>query len=255
MMKKYFCRAVLFLVGILLSVVPGSAKPPLGTPTREALLELAWECLDEYNFCDIHMNLAAGRAKEAEATAETEWEDSLSQDPETVSGEPFIPQQYIMVGDSRFVGMQQAVGDAGCVWIGQVSAGLSWFCDTAVPEIDAAVTDQSVIIINMGVNDLGNVWGYLEVLNQKVPEWLEKGAVVYYMSVNPVESHPYISNDDIAEFNNILYNSMPPEVGWIETYSYLLDNGYATQDGVHFDAGTYQTIFYYTMEVLEGFTA
>ena len=242
---------------MLLPAVSGSAKAPLGTPTREALLQLAWDCLEEYNFCDIHMNLAAGRGKSTETTAAEM--DDLPMDSEDVvtddSGEAFVPQQYIMVGDSRFVGMQQAVGDAGCVWIGQVSAGLDWFANTAVPEIDAVVGDGSVIIINMGVNDLGNVWSYLDILNQKVPQWLEKGAVVYYMSVNPVESHPYISNDDIANFNNILYNNMPPEVGWIETYSYLLEYGYGTQDGVHFDTGTYQTIFYYTMEVLAGFTA
>lgn len=257
MRKNYFYRAVLFFVCMLLPAVSGSAKAPLGTPTREALLQLAWDCLEEYNFCDIHMNLAAGRGKSTETTAAEM--DDLPMDSEDVvtddSGEAFVPQQYIMVGDSRFVGMQQAVGDAGCVWIGQVSAGLDWFANTAVPEIDAVVGDGSVIIINMGVNDLGNVWGYLDILNQKVPQWLEKGAVVYYMSVNPVESHPYISNDDIANFNNILYNNMPPEVGWIETYSYLLEYGYGTQDGVHFDTGTYQTIFYYTMEVLAGFTA
>lgn len=257
MRKNYFYRAVLFFVCMLLPAVSGSAKAPLGTPTREALLQLAWDCLEEYNFCDIHMNLAAGRGKSTETTA-AEMDDLPMDSADVVtddSGEAFVPQQYIMVGDSRFVGMQQAVGDAGCVWIGQVSAGLDWFANTAVPEIDAVVGDGSVIIINMGVNDLGNVWGYLDILNQKVPQWLEKGAVVYYMSVNPVESHPYISNDDIANFNNILYNNMPPEVGWIETYSYLLEYGYGTQDGVHFDTGTYQTIFYYTMEVLAGFTA
>lgn len=234
MMKKYFNRVILPLVCILFWAVSGEAKAPLGTPAREALLELAWDCLDEYNFCDIHMNLAASRGTT---------ENNPQVDPLSVSEEVFVPEQYIMVGDSRFVGMHESVGDADCIWIGQVSAGLSWFTDTAVPEIDAAVADHSVIIINMGVNDLGNVWGYLDVLNQKVPEWLAKGAVVYYMSVNPVENHEYITNDDIAEFNNILYNNMPPEVGWIETNTYLLENGYSTQDGVHFDAGTYQTIF------------
>lgn len=52
---------------------------------------------------------------------------------------------------------------------------------------------------------------------------MEKGAEVYYMSVNPVENHPYISNEDIANFNNILYNNLPSETGWIETNSYLLE--------------------------------
>ena len=170
MRKNYFYRAVLFFVCMLLPAVSGSAKAPLGTPTREALLQLAWDCLEEYNFCDIHMNLAAGRGKSTETTA-AEMDDLPMDSADVVtddSGEAFVPQQYIMVGDSRFVGMQQAVGDAGCVWIGQVSAGLDWFANTAVPEIDAVVGDGSVIIINMGVNDLGNVWSYLDILNQKV---------------------------------------------------------------------------------------
>ena len=150
-------------------------------------------------------------------------------------------------------GNRTTVGDSGCVWIGQVSAGLSWFQDTAVGEIDESVTQGSVIIINMGVNDLGNAWGYIDLLKEKIPQWMEKGAEVYYMSVNPVENHPYISNEDIANFNNILYNNLPSETGWIETNSYLLESGYSTQDGVHFDAETYQKIFNYTMEVLSGF--
>ena len=149
--------------------------------------------------------------------------------------------------------MHETVGDSGCVWIGQVSAGLSWIQDTAVGEIDESVTQGSVIIINMGVNDLGNAWGYIDLLKEKIPQWMEKGAEVYYMSVNPVENHPYISNEDIANFNNILYNNLPSETGWIETNSYLLESGYSTQDGVHFDAETYQKIFNYTMEVLSGF--
>ena len=62
-----------------------------------------------------------------------------------------------------------------------------------------------------------------------------------------------VTNEDIANFNNILYNNLPSETGWIETNSYLLESGYSTQDGVHFDAETYQKIFNYTMEVLSGF--
>ena len=71
--------------------------------------------------------------------------------------------------------MHETVGDSGCVWIGQVSAGLSWFQDTAVGEIDESVTQGSVIIINMGVNDLGNAWGYIDLLKEKIPQWMEKG--------------------------------------------------------------------------------
>lgn len=260
------------LAGLFLPVRPLCAKMLLGTPRQEALLQLAEECLSEHNFTDIHMSAEAGRSVVnteevlSERGQETSGETNVTDDgaeeilSDAESGtesqaEPFIPQQYIMVGDSRFTGMEQAVGQAGCVWISQVSAGLPWFRDTAVPLIDEVVADGSVIVINMGVNDLGNVEGYKAVLEQKVPQWLDKGAVVYYMSVNPVRDHAYIANEDIINFNNILFNEMPLEVGWIETNAYLLENGYGTTDGIHYDNATYETIFNYCMEVISGFSA
>lgn len=254
---------LLLMAGMLLTPVKAGAEALLGTPKQEALLQLAQECLEKYNFNGIHMNLDV---EQKEKDIQIAAEDGMGEDiPEADKAEThteavqdyeplFVPEQYIMVGDSRFVGMEEAVGGGGCVWISQLSAGLSWFADTAVPEIDAAVTDKTAIIINMGINDLGNVMGYIDVLNQKVPEWLDKGAVVYYMSVNPVERHATITNNDIVDFNNTMYNYMPQEVGWIETNAYLLDNGFATMDGLHFDTGTYQTIFSYCMEVLADFS-
>lgn len=268
---QVFCavfHSVIFIMCLCCPAVSGSAKTLLGTPKQEMILQMAQECLEKYNFCGIHMNPEAGQAANAamaggtvrtesqtgtgsQAVPETEEEDLFSMFDD---GPLFVPEQYIMVGDSRFVGMEEAVGGAGCTWICEVSAGLSWFTDTAVPEIDAAVADKTAIIINMGINDLGNVTGYVDVLNQKVPEWMEKGAVVYYMSVNPIESHDTITNEDVVEFNNILYNNMPQEMGWIETNKYLQANGYTALDGVHFDGATYQSIFNYSMEVIAGFS-
>ena len=266
MKKRKFSRWILLLCCLFIPAFTAGAKAPLGTPTREVLLDMAWDCLEEYNFSCIRTNaVAVSKAtqimseKEEQTetqqveTEQTQEAETKQQTEEQNSETSFDVTQYIFVGDSRTVGMHETVGDSGCVWIGQVSAGLSWFQDTAVGEIDESVTQGSVIIINMGVNDLGNVWGYIDLLKEKIPQWMEKGAEVYYMSVNPVENHPYISNEDIANFNNILYNNLPSETGWIETNSYLLESGYSTQDGVHFDAATYQKIFNYTMEVLSGF--
>lgn len=267
MKKRNISRWILFILCLVMPVFSVKAEALRGTPKKEALLEMVWDCLEESNFSCVRTNLAAIRkaelsereteaqkdfGSESEATTEV-LQESKQEDTSDIKVKDFTATQYIFVGDSRTVGMQQSVGDAGCIWIGQVSAGLSWFQDSAVAEVDAAVTQGSVIIINMGVNDLGNVWGYIDLLKAKIPQWMEKGAEVYYMSVNPVENHPYISNEDIANFNNILYNNLPSEAGWIETDSYLLESGYSTQDGVHFDAATYQKIFNYTMEVLSGF--
>ena len=82
-------------------------------------------------------------------TEQTQEAETKQQTEEQNSETSFDVTQYIFVGDSRTVGMHETVGDSGCVWIGQVSAGLSWFQDTAVGEIDESVTQGSVIIINM----------------------------------------------------------------------------------------------------------
>ena len=244
--KKIWLLCVL-AVGMFLPGISGQAQILLGTPTREAFLQMGREYLEQYNFSGIHINSDARKEEAVEDIDRTEAEAKQEQ------GTPFVPEHYILVGDSRFVGMRDAVGDAGCTWICQLSAGLSWFTETAVPQIDEAVQDKTVIIINMGVNDLGNVMGYADILEQKVPEWMAKGAVVYYMSVNPIENHAYISNDDVITFNNTLYNVMPQEMGWIETNAYLHENGYTAPDGLHYDGATYQTIFNYCMEVISGF--
>ena len=161
MKKRKFSRWILLLCCLFIPAFTAGAKAPLGTPTREVLLDMAWDCLEEYNFSCIRTNaVAVSKAtqimSEKEEQTETQQVETEQQTEEQSSETSFDVTQYIFVGDSRTVGMHETVGDSGCVWIGQVSAGLSWFQDTAVGEIDESVTQGSVIIINMGVNDLGN---------------------------------------------------------------------------------------------------
>ena len=61
--------------------------------------------------------------------------------------------------------------------------------------------------------------------------------------------------DQAEQLRNVikLHNQNNQNNARVETNSYLLESGYSTQDGVHFDAETYQKIFNYTMEVLSGF--
>ena len=103
-----------------------------------------------------------------------------------------------------------------------------------------AITREQVMIMN---SKAGGVCSWLYRLASLFGIQTQKGIFIDLQ----------VTNEDIANFNNILYNNLPSETGWIETNSYLLESGYSTQDGVHFDAETYQKIFNYTMEVLSGF--
>lgn len=68
------------------------------------------------------------------------------------------------------------------------------------PQIDAVVGRGTKILINLGVNDVANVNAYAELVNKKTAEWTQKGATVYYASVNPVENGQYITKSMVNTF-------------------------------------------------------
>lgn len=148
----------------------------------------------------------------------------------------------IMVGDSRFVQMQTAVSGGGCAWVCENSKGYDWFVEKAIPRIDAAVGKGTRIVINLGVNDPGNVKKYAETVNAKAAEWVSKGASVYYVSVNPVWENPYTTEEQVTTFNSTM-PSLLSGVGWIDTHSWLITNGYRVVDGLHYDDPTYVNIY------------
>lgn len=174
---------------------------------------------------------------------------------ETESEIPFQGIQevfnYLFVGDSRFVGMEETVGNGEASWICKTAMGLSWLQDSAGPLIDGMDLNGYAVVLNLGVNDLGNASGYAAYLQEKVPQWREKGAAVYYMSVNPVSAGASVTNDEIAAFNQTVYENLPPGTGWIDTMNYLLEDGFTAPDGLHYDSTTYQKIYQYAMEAIQ----
>ena len=59
MKKRKFSRWILLLCCLFIPAFTAGAKAPLGTPTREVLLDMAWDCLEEYNFSCIRTNAVA----------------------------------------------------------------------------------------------------------------------------------------------------------------------------------------------------
>ncbi len=156
----------------------------------------------------------------------------------------------IMVGDSRCVQMQQSVGENSCTWIAESSKGYKWLNDTAVAKIDACVGSGSKILINLGVNDPGHLKDYLTLVNAKAAEWVEKGATVYYASVNPVWDNPYVTEEQVQYFNSQMQAGLSGDVHWIDSHGYLSTVGYKLVDGLHFDKETYQNLYAYYMSCL-----
>ncbi len=156
----------------------------------------------------------------------------------------------ILVGDSRFVQMQANVGENSCTWIAESGKGYTWFTENAIARVDGCVGKGSKILINLGVNDPGNLNNYLEIVNAKAAEWTGKGAKVYYASVNPVWENPYVTEEQVEYFNSQMQNGLSGDITWIDSHSYLNTIGYKLVDGLHFNVETYQNLYAYYMSCL-----
>lgn len=156
----------------------------------------------------------------------------------------------IFVGDSRFVQMQESVGENSCTWIAENSKGYKWFSENAVGRIDNCVGQGSKILINLGVNDTKNIQNYLALVNAKAEEWTSKGATVYYSSVNPVWENPYVTEEQVQYFNSQLQGGLSGNIHWIDSHSYLNSIGYKLVDGLHYSDETYRNLYAYYMSCM-----
>ncbi len=166
----------------------------------------------------------------------------------------------VFIGDSRTVQMYAYLNDSwnganyssggvhvvsSDVYIGEGSMGLKWMKNTGIPAAKPYFNNGSAIIILMGVNDLSNYDNYLSYINSNASTWKKNGSSLYFVSVNPCADNYSDLNDKIEEFNIEMKNGLSKEVGFIDTYSFLIKNGYKTVDGLHYDKSTYKIIYNY----------
>ncbi len=156
------------------------------------------------------------------------------------------PAGIIMVGDSRCVQMKEAIGENGCMWVCENSKEYTWFSEKAIPKFDKYVGKGTKVVINMGVNDPEHYRQYVGTINTKAAEWAQRGATTYLVSVNPVWENPYTTKEEVDTFNTNV-PGMLIGVNWIDTYTWLVENGYRLLDGLHYDAPTYVNIYNFIM--------
>ena len=164
----------------------------------------------------------------------------------------FRPEDIIMIGDSRFVGMSNSVPSAACTWICKESMGLSWLEETMETVIKRKDLKGKAIVFNLGVNDPGNASAYVTYMKSIGEKLRAKGAFTFFMTVNPIddkkadEHHYQIFNEHVVRFNLTVAPQLQSNgYGILDTYDYLVDNGFATSDGIHYTGETYKAIFSY----------
>ena len=185
--------------------------------------------------------LAAIEKQKAEQTNQVQ--DNTQQQTLAVPPQPVAaPAGILFIGDSRCVQMQAAVGGGNSSWICENAKGYEWFSNKAVGQADACIGKGTKVVICLGVNDTDNIYNYAALVNAKAAEWAARGAKTYYVSVNPVTENPYRTEEEVEAFNATLPGQLSG-VKWIDTHSFLVNNGYTMVDGLHYDTNTYVAIF------------
>lgn len=233
---------------------PGVQWPSIGVLTQGQLVSVlasdpsGWQVID-YGGVSGYVNgayLAAVPA--ALEKAQADGQAALPQTGQIIPGAAMV-----FIGDSRFVQMEEAVGENPYVWIAESGKGLDWFEEKGVQRADAVIGTGTRVLINLGVNDVRNIDRYIEFFNQKAAEWTLRGAVVYYASVNPVWTNPYVTKEQVEAFNQKLQANLAPYVTWIDSYSWMRAAGMRIVDGLHYDEATYRNLYaLYLMTCMNG---
>lgn len=129
-------------------------------------------------------------------------------------------------------------------FICEVGQGYNYF----ISNINSYNNSNKTIIIGFGVNDLYNIEKYINYVNN-----LSSNINIYFLTVNPVDEQKEkqygytVTNKEIINFNEKLKeNAINYEI--IDTYKYLIESGYETTDGLHYNNETYEKIYEYIKE-------
>ena len=185
----------------------------------------------------------------------------------------------IMVGDSRTVRMRQALAAQNCGanmngvrFVSASGQGLKWFKDEGyrhlinqIKHIRVSSSKPVAVVFNLGVNDLYRISDYVAYMNELAPELEKMNCKLYYMSVNPIngvmiEKTGRLSlrkEADVRAFNDRIKTGLD-DYTYIDTYSWLMQNGFGTSngvngkdssedDGLHYTVKTYKRIYDYCL--------
>ena len=204
-------------------------------------------------------------------------------------------KSLLIIGDSRTVGMYHAVtgaaweanemenmpinatGEEGVRFLAFSGEGLNWFNDGNVSVysgtsmatagrrtitsgkevVKSLLTDDCLVVFNLGVNDLFRVDKYIELMNE-MSTW-DVGAGFVFESINPINNtvasqrgSTSVSDSVVVEFNDKIKNNLPDNWSYLDTYTYIKPDVDAltaeTADGLHYTNEIYQKLYDYIID-------
>ena len=145
----------------------------------------------------------------------------------------------LYIGDSRTVGLESVIENTRNIkFICKIGQGYDWLINQ---NIEQYITNDTLVLINLGVNDLYNIDKYINYLQSF------NNDNFYYLTVGPVsetkeQAFGYsVKNKDIQEFNDKIKDNFKT----IDINNYLNSNGFETKDGIHYTDQTYLNIYDY----------
>lgn len=150
---------------------------------------------------------------------------------------------YIFAGDSRLIGMDliTSFSSSSNMWkVGEIAKGYNYLSNNVISQIESIKGSNPQItnwveVYTFGINDPANMEKYAQFYRER-----GMNNKVVLVSLNPIERHSSITNEQIFDFNQKLIMTGLP---YIDTYNYLMNNGFSTTDGVHYSNDTYRMIY------------
>lgn len=158
----------------------------------------------------------------------------------------FAKNKLYWLGDSRTVGISNAVGSDKATFKAEVGKGLATY-RVYISEIKDSLGSGDQVVVMFGVNDLGNVNSYASETNNLATVASGKGAKVYFVSVLPTDgalASKHGMNGDInnvKNFNQTIKSLLNDKVTYIDIFSEV-DTKWLT-DGIHYTADGYKKIY------------
>ena len=246
------------VVGVIVLVFSGPSGKEGGGVTRGAIVESVTDSPKSYLPEKIPQMPDQIPAKAPDQDSE-QAQASPGPAEETVEIDPVIYDHVVWIGDSRTVGMYWALtgrkdanainwyDDEGNFWSAAVGMGLDWMKSTGAPQSEEQISEDTAVIILLGVNDIGGeqtAGAYCDYINRKAREWTGRGASVFFVSSNPVKGTITngIGNRDIETFNQAMSGGLDSSITFVDTYHYLGSN-IVYKDHVHYEDETNLKIY------------
>ena len=91
---------------------------------------------------------------------------------------------------------------------------------------------------------------YAAFINEEIKD-LPKNVHISWASVNPTNGSYERMTDRIERFNDSIRDDLVDSIGYIDSYTYLMENGYSSFDGLHYGKETNCKIHDYFVEEMD----